>query len=50
MKLSRLIKELTDIHNKYGDMQVYSCGYKITSPYVYRDGEDEYYVNMYRAD
>lgn len=46
MKLTRLIKELQEINDKYGDMQVYAFGYNISSPHVYRYDEDELYVNF----
>lgn len=46
MKLSRLIKELQEIENKCGDMQVYAFGYKISSPRVYIKDEDEQFINF----
>lgn len=49
MKLSRLIKELQEVENKYGDMQVYAFGYKISSPHVYTSGEDEKFIDFSRA-
>lgn len=49
MKLSRLIKELQEIKDKKGDMQVYAFGQKISSPHVYVQGEDEEYINFSRA-
>ena len=48
MKLSRLIKELQEIADKYGDMQVYAFGYKISSPHVYIKGEDEEFIDFSR--
>lgn len=50
MKLSRLIKELQEVEQKYGDMQVYAFGSRISSPYVYTQGEDEQYINFNKVD
>ena len=48
MKLSRLIKELQEVADKYGDMQVYVFGYKISSPHVYTKGKDEQFIDFSR--
>ena len=49
MNLLRLIKELQEIAETHQDMQVYAFGYKISSPHVYKDGEDEEYIDFSRA-
>lgn len=41
MKLSTTIKNLQEIYEKYGDMQIYACGYKIGEPHIYQKGKDE---------